>query len=814
MWQSVFNVTERALKALLHFLKYVILMLGLKFQSPHLISMSDHVPVTLMKAEKLLKIDDRGITSYVVCTKCHSVYEYKECVIEKHNGMVEARLCSYVKYPNHPYQSKRRPCQSPLFKETTAINKNQLQAIKVYPYFPLRFSIQRLVLKPGFLRECEKWRERERTIPENILGDISDGLIWKSFKECFLSSPYSYLLTLNIDWFQPFKRTEYSVGAIYAIVQNLPREKRFKEENIILISLIPGPKEPKLSIDTYLKPLINELKSMYTNGLSVSTPQGTRITVRVAVSCISCDIPATRKVCGFLSHTANLGCNKCYKNFSDFSSSLYDRSLWIERTGDIHRSHCAEILKEVTKTGIQSAESQYGARNCALLDLPYYKPIRFVAIDIMHNLYLGTGKHMFITWIELGLLSNDDLTVADEIIKNFVVPDNLGRLPIGLKSNYAGFKASQWSSWIMIYSPIILKHLLPDEHYRYWLLFVRACNILSQRIIKLSDVRIADALLELFCKEVESLCGREYCTPNMHMHLHLQQTILDFGPAHTTWCYGFERYNGKLGSISTNKHSVETQFMRRFLRTQMVRSLFHRIDDPELLQLLPLNTSNVKPSSNEVNNDSDLLHLLELSHGNLDCYNFSYNDSNYVQLLEPQLESIFGSCEIEQLHSLYQQLTSQYSIEYVSPFYIRSGRASIGGDVLGSTMNKRSAKSASTIAAYWPAEGNNISNIDNSHKSIGRVLYYFTQSITVRRASALRSEKLQYTMACVQWMEIHPQHCLYGISAIVCSNVYKGPSLCSFIPVLRILAKCATCEILIEHEKVIVACPIPIKLCI
>lgn len=238
---------------------------------------------------------------------------------------------------------------------------------------------------------------------------------------------------------------------------------------------------------------------------------------------------------------------------------------------------------------------------------------------------------------------------------------------------------------------------------------MRACNILSQRIIKLSDVRTADALLELFCKQVERLCGREYCTPNMHLHIHLQQTILDFGPAHTTWCFGFERYNGKLGSISTNKHSVETQFMHRFLRTQMVRSCFHRKDDPELLQLLPLETSNVKPSSCEVNDDSDLLHLLELSHGSLDCCNFSYNDSNYVQLLEPHLESVFNSHEVEQLHSLYQQLTPQYSIEYISPFYIRSGRASIGGDILGSTVNKRSAQSASTIAAYWPTEGNSIS---------------------------------------------------------------------------------------------------------
>ena len=463
---------------------------------------------------------------------------------------------------------------------------------------------------------------------------------------------------------------------------------------------------------------------------------------------------------------------------------------------------------------MQVAESQRGVRNSALLDLTYFDPIRFVAIDIMHNLYLGTGKHMFVTWIELGLLSNEDLTTADEMIKNFVVPNDLGRLPIGLKSNYAAFKASQWSSWITIYSPIILKHLLPDEHYRYWLLFMRACNILSQRIIKLSDVRTADALLEMFCKHVERLCGREYCTPNMHMHLHLQQTILDFGPAHSTWCFSFERYNGKLGSISTNKHSVDTQFMQRFLRTQMAHSLFRRIDDPELLQLLPLDTSNVKSSSLKMTNDSDLLHLLELFHGNLDCNNFRYNDSIFTQLQEPQLESVFNSHDIEQLHSLYQQLNPQNSIEYISPFYIRSERASIGGDTLGSIMNNRSASSASIIAAYWPTEGSSISCINYAHKSIGKVLYYFTQSITVHKASALTSQKMQYTMAFVQWMETHPQNSLYGISATLCYNIYKAPSLCSFIPVLRIIAKCASCKIVLDDEEVFVACPIPMKLCI
>ena len=129
MWQSVFNVTERALKALLSFLKYVILTLGLAFQNHQLTAMSDHIPVTIKKAEKLLGIDDRGIINYVVSKKCHSVYGYEDCVKEKHNGMVETELCSYVKYPNHRHQSKRKPCQSPLFKEMTAVNKKHLKPI-------------------------------------------------------------------------------------------------------------------------------------------------------------------------------------------------------------------------------------------------------------------------------------------------------------------------------------------------------------------------------------------------------------------------------------------------------------------------------------------------------------------------------------------------------------------------------------------------------------------------------------------------------------------------------------------------------------
>lgn len=426
--------------------------------------MCDELPVSLIKAEKLLGIHDKGIINYVVCTKCHSIYKPEECIIKLHNGKVKSKLCNHIKYPNHPHNSKRQPCNTSLMKEISSL---QLRAIRSFPYCPLKVSLQHLVLQPRFLSSCEMWREREHIIPDNILGDVYDGLVWKSFRNDFLSSPYCYLFSINVDWFQPFKHTEYSVGAIYVTIQNLPREKRYKEENFILVGLIPGPKEPSLSIDSYLQPFIDELKSIYSEGLVVSTPQRTHVTIRIAVSCICCDIPATRKVSGFLSHNAKLGCNKCYKEFgisesyTSAGTSEYDRASWKLRTAEEHHLHCKEILSQVTKSGIWAVASKYGVRYCSLLQLPYYDPIKFVAIDLMHNLFLGTGKHMFTTWLETGLISNENLINIDTTIKNFVVPSNTGRLPVGLKSNHALFKASQWSSWILFTHQLLLKAYCP-----------------------------------------------------------------------------------------------------------------------------------------------------------------------------------------------------------------------------------------------------------------------------------------------------------------------------------------------------------------
>ncbi len=70
----------------------------------------------------------------------------------------------------------------------------------------------------------------------------------------------------------------------------------------------------------------------------------------------------------------------------------------------------------------------------------------------------------------------------------------------------------------IVYSPIILKDVLPVDHLRYWLLFVRSCCILCSRCIKRSDVESAD-FIEHFSRQFQEQCRDLSCSANMHLYL-------------------------------------------------------------------------------------------------------------------------------------------------------------------------------------------------------------------------------------------------------------------------------------------------------
>lgn len=128
-----------------------------------------------------------------------------------------------------------------------------------------------------------------------------------------------------------------------------------------------------------------------------------------------------------------LGCSKCLKvfnkvgDFTDYSGS--DVDAWELRTGINHKRYALHAANANTKSECEKRQREHGARYSELHRLPYYDPVRMHTIDPMHNLYLGTAKHVFKTWIEIGVLTSDKLECIDNKMKKVKVPTDVGRIP-------------------------------------------------------------------------------------------------------------------------------------------------------------------------------------------------------------------------------------------------------------------------------------------------------------------------------------------------------------------------------------------------
>ena len=217
-------------------------------------------------------------------------------------------------------------------------------------------QVEGLLKRPGVREICEQWYERQ--VDDNIVADVYDGSIWRDFLKYkgtdFLNAPRNLAFAINVDWFKPFKRrNDRSLGVIYLVLLNRPREQRLKWENIIVAGVVPEMnKEPKSS-NAFLVRIVDKLKAFW-GGVKLTTSQSNiPVTYWGALLLSSADLPAVRKLCEFKGHSAHWGCSKCFKYFpgslgAKMDYSGFDRDMWPPRHNSSHRIH-AEMVRKASK---------------------------------------------------------------------------------------------------------------------------------------------------------------------------------------------------------------------------------------------------------------------------------------------------------------------------------------------------------------------------------------------------------------------------------------------------------------------------------
>ena len=264
-WKSQSGVSATALSSLLAIISTFLCILTTLL--PCLKPLSEEFPSSVARARAVVEIK-QSVKHYTACRQCHRLYELQDC-FETVGKRRVPRTCGFVEFPRHPQQQHRRPCGENLLREVVFQSGCKTYVPRRdYCYRGITKTLEEYLMRPGFAEACEEWRTRD--VPPGTMADVYDGLMWKEFQYVdgcpFLAKPRNYAFMMNVDWFQPFKHTPYSVGFIYLVLLNLHRKVRFLKHNLFVIGIIPGPHEPSLHVNPYLEPLVDELEHLWEKG--------------------------------------------------------------------------------------------------------------------------------------------------------------------------------------------------------------------------------------------------------------------------------------------------------------------------------------------------------------------------------------------------------------------------------------------------------------------------------------------------------------------------------------------------------------------
>lgn len=374
-------------------------------------SLKRNIPLDVRTATDRLDLEPE-FTTYACCPECFATYAPTDPPKKLAKKL-------YQKHCTHQDTPSDTPCGAALLKPG-GVDGTELVPIKPYPLHSLRDWLGRLLSRTGIEDILDKAWELPAGA-KDVWTDIMHAPGIREFKgpdgtSFFSSQPhgkYHLVFSLFVDWFNPFGNKaagkHHSVGAIYMVCLNLPPELRYLTENMFLVGIIPGPKEPeKEELNHLLRPLVDELLVLWNRGVHLSKTAKRRFgcDVFAAVIPLVCDLPAARKTAGFSGHSSNNVCSFCNVQKTDLNN--LDRSTWKRMSWAEHLRIATDWRDAPNRRTREQIFAEFGIRWSVLLRLPYWDPTRYTVVDAMHNLYLGEVMHH--CRVVLGIEGGDSLT--------------------------------------------------------------------------------------------------------------------------------------------------------------------------------------------------------------------------------------------------------------------------------------------------------------------------------------------------------------------------------------------------------------------
>lgn len=454
---------------------------------------------------------------------------------------------------------------------------------------PIDAQIRSLFLKPGFQEKLNFRLSRKKTDPNNI-EDIYDAEIYKQLVDGGgpLSDPKNISLTWNTDGVPIFKSSKFSVWPFYCIINELSFMERTKRENMIFAGLWYGDSKP--SMVTFLRPLGDTLSKLADDGILVQPAELTSepFVCKVLTIAGTCDLPAKALVLNSVQYNGKFGCHKCEQPGETVKTGERGHVHAFpyqhrDPKGPLRTNEKFALdmkISNETKTPVKGVKGP-----CWLSKLKCYNLIKGTAIDYMHSVLLGVMRLLMVLWFspEFSRQPFSMAKNAKEIDRRFqdISPPSSTRYPRLVTSHRMFFKASEYRDILIFYGPVVFRGILATLYYKHFLLLSEAIFILLMESISVEQIDHAEKLLWNFCSQMANLYGERYETANVHLLVHLADSVKALGPLWTHSCFHFEDKNGYLLRLIHGTQNIPMQMV-------------HAV---KLVQSIPVISQTIKPGN-------------------------------------------------------------------------------------------------------------------------------------------------------------------------------------------------------------------------
>ncbi|XP_063946088.1 uncharacterized protein LOC108212435 [Daucus carota subsp. sativus] len=429
-------------------------------------------------------------------------------------------------------------CKLSRYKATTNAGNNTVPR-KVLRHFKITDRLQRLYMSTRTAAHMKY--HKNRTVTEGVLTHPADGEEWKEFDKNypdFSAEIRNVRLGLATDGFPLYRNATSTVSSVWHVVllvYNLPHTMVTKDPYMFMTLLVPGPNDPGKNLNVYLRPLIDELITLWNVGVETFDASAkTNFMMRAALLWTISDFPG-------------LGMERAF-GFGDWHNwthvtCFFDLPYW----DSLRLRHCIDVVHteknvfdNIFHTILDSVKTKDTIRSRKDLE----------AMGIMQELWLnGTRKQK-----ARYSLTRDQLKLLCNWVHRVKLPDgcssNLKRCCKRSQLNFQGMKSHDCHVFMQKLLPSAFHELLPDDVHKV--------------LFETNGKNIAGIVCTL-----ETIFPPTLFDPMEHLLVHLPEECRLGGPVPERWMYHVERLQGKMKHKVGNKARVEGSIAEKYIYEEL-----------------------------------------------------------------------------------------------------------------------------------------------------------------------------------------------------------------------------------------------------